>query len=315
MTIRVNGQVIPEKAILTELKRLIDYYSQHMSRAELAARMGELAGKAREHAIGTQLLIEEVKRRHIEVSDADVDAAVRAMAKRAGGEKQMESLLARQGLTTAQFKASVRAGKQLDKLVERIVSVEPECKEEELREFYEQHSENYCTPDKAQLRHILIRPASSSEADKAVARSRLMGIKQQIMEGGDFADLAAAHSECPTGKDAQGNLGWVARNATLPEFDKAVFEDLEIGDISDVIETPLGLHIVEKLDQEDGEPIPFEQARERVRDLLTHERRGRALTQFVAQLRQNACIEDDDQDDPAKWDAILDSFLDDAKGS
>jgi peptidyl-prolyl cis-trans isomerase C len=315
MTIRVNGQLIPEKAIITELKRLIDFYSRHMSRVEIARSMGDLAKRAKDHAIGTQLLIEEVKRRHIEVPEADVVAAVQDMVKRVGGEQPFETLLTQQGLTRAQLVASIRAGKQLDRLVDRVASAEPECTEKEMRDFYEEHPDHYTTPDQAQLRHILIKPATTGEADQKATRSRLAGLKQQLMEGADFGELAAAHSECPSGKEAGGSLGWVARGTTVPEFDKAVFEDVEVGDLSDVIETPLGFHLVEKLEQEEGEPLAFEEAKDRIRDLLKHERRGQALTRFVEKLRKDAVIEEENEDAPGKWDAFLDSFLDGEKGS
>jgi parvulin-like peptidyl-prolyl isomerase len=315
MTIRVNGQVIPEKAIITELKRLIDFYNRHMSRAEIARNMGDLAKRAKDHAVGTQLLIDEVKRRHIEVPEAEVMAAVQDMVKKVGGEQPLESVLARQGMTRQQLVASVRAGKQLDRLVDRVASAEPECTEKELREFFDEHPDHYATPDKAQLRHVLIRPPTSGETDKAATRSRLAGLRQQLVEGGTFSEIASAHSECPSGKEAGGELGWISRGTTVPEFDQAVFEQLEVGDISDVIETPLGFHIVEKLDQEEGEPLTFEEAHDRIRDLLTHERRGRALTRFVEKLREAAVIEEEGEEGPGKWDALLDSFLDGEKDS
>jgi peptidyl-prolyl cis-trans isomerase C len=315
MTIRVNGQLIPEKAIITELKRLIDFYSRHMSRVEIARSMGDLAKRAKDHAIGTQLLIDEVKRRHIEVPEADVVAAVQDMVKRVGGEEPLEKLLTQQGLTRAQLVASIRAGKQLDRLVDRVASAEPECTEKEMRDFYEEHPDHYTTPDQAQLRHILIKPATSSEADKEATRSRLAGLKRQLMEGADFGELASAHSECPSGREAGGSLGWVARGTTVPEFDQAVFEGVEVGDLSEVIETPLGFHLVEKLEQEEGEPLTFEEAKDRIRDLLKHERRGQALTRFVEKLRKDAVIKEENEDAPGKWDAFLDSFLDGEKGS
>lgn len=315
MTIRVNGQLIPEKAIITELKRLIDFYSRHMSRVEIARSMGDLAKRAKDHAIGTQLLIDEVKRRHIEVPEADVVAAVQDMVKRVGGEEPLEKLLTQQGLTRAQLVASIRAGKQLDRLVDRVASAEPECTEKEMRDFYEEHPDHYTTPDQAQLRHILIKPATSSEADKEATRLRLAGLKRQLMEGADFGELAAAHSECPSGREAGGSLGWVARGTTVPEFDQAVFEGVDVGDLSEVIETPLGFHLVEKLEQEEGEPLAFEEAKDRIRDLLKHERRGQALTRFVEKLRKDAVIEEENEDAPGKWDAFLDSFLDGEKGS
>ena len=315
MTLRVNGQVISDKAILAELKRLMEFYGQHMPREELGRHAAELVERAREHAIGTQLLIEEVKRRHIEVPDADVDRALADMIKRVGGEAKLVELLARQGLSHDQFHASIRAGKQLDTLVARITSTVPECAEADLRKYYEDYPERYVAPDQAQIRHILIRPASAAAADKETTRSKLMGLKQQILEGEDFADLAAAHSECPSGKQAGGSLGWIARGATVLEFDQTVFEELEIGEVSDAVETSLGFHLIEMLDKELGEPLPFEEVKDGIRDLLIHERRGKALSDFVARLREKAEIQEDGPVDAKQWESIFDSFLDGQKSN
>ena len=314
MKIKVNGQTISEKAVLAELKRQMDFYSQHMPREELGRHTEELLKRAREHAVGTQLLVEEVRRRNIEVSDADVDAAMSGMATKAGGVDKLKEILARQGLTLGQFQASIRVGKQLDALVARVTSGVPECEEAELRKYYEEHAERYVAPDQAQVRHILIRPDSASEADRATTRAKLMGLKQKILEGEDFAELAALHSECPSGKDVGGSLGMLVRGTIVPELNQAIFDDMELGEISDPVETSLGFHLLELQDKELGEPQMFEEAKASIQDLLHHERKGKALSQFVDQLRAKAVIEDDGVED-AHWEKLFDSFLDGQKGS
>ena len=313
MTVRVNGQVIPEKAVLAELKRLMEFYGQHMPREELGRHVPELVERAKEHAIGTQLLLEEVKKRNIEVSDTEVAGALGDMIKKVGGEDKLTEMLIRQGMTQEQFLASIRVGKQLDALVARITSAAPECSEEDLRKYFEDYSERYLAADRAQVRHILMKPASEGDADKATTRATLMGFKQKVLEGGDFADLAAAHSECPSGKESGGSLGWIARGTTVPEFDQAVFDDLEIGEISDPVETTLGFHVIELSDKEMGDPLPFEEVKEGIRDLLTHERRGKALSEYVAHLRKQAQIEETGGNDTKQWGALFDSFLDGQK--
>jgi parvulin-like peptidyl-prolyl isomerase len=314
MKIRVNGQTISEKAVLAELKRLMDFYSQHMPREELGRHTEELLKRAREHAVGTQLLIEEVKRRKIEIPESEVDVAMAGMATKVGGVPKLKELLAQQGLSLEQFQASIRVGKQLDFLVARVTSGVPECEESELRKYYEEHAERYVAPDQAQVRHILIRPDSESEADRATTRSKLMGLKQKILEGDDFSELAAVHSECPSGKESGGSLGMLVRGTIVPELNQAIFDDMELGEISDVVETSLGFHILELQDKELGEPLSFEEAKASIQELLHHERKGKALSQFVDQLREKAVIEDDGVED-AHWEKLFDSFLDGQKGS
>ena len=219
MTLRVNGQIIPDKAILAELKRLMEFYGQHMPREEVGRHAADLVERAREHAIGTHLLLEEVKRRHVEVPETDVAAALTDMVKRVGGEAKLAEMLSRQGLTHDQFLASIRVGKQLDTLVARVTSTASECTEEDLRKYFEEHAERYVAADQAQVRHILMRPASEAEGDQATTRSTLMGLKQKVLEGEDFGELASAHSECPSGKQSGGSLGWIARGIMVSEFD------------------------------------------------------------------------------------------------
>ncbi len=305
MAIRVNGQKIPEQATLTELRRLIDFYSQHLPREELGRQMETLVKRAKEHAIGTKLLLDEVKRRHVEVPDAEVDASLAAMEKKAGGAPALDELLAKQRIDRDQLRASIRAGKQLDLLIARVTSAEPDPTEQELQAHYDENAERYAAPDQAQVRHILIKPSGNSEQDRATARSRLEALKRQVEEGEDFGSLATAFSECPSGKQSGGNLGWLARGATVEELDRVMF-DMQVGDISDVIETALGLHIIEKLDEELGEPMAFADVRDRIHDLLLHERRGKALTQFVGKLREAAVIEEDDEDESSPdWEQML----------
>jgi peptidyl-prolyl cis-trans isomerase C len=314
MTLKVNGKSIPEAAILNELKRLLDFYSQHLSRAEVGKHADELVEKAREHAVGTQLLIDEVKRRHIEVPEAEVDKGVQGMAQRVGGADQLVVLLTKQGLTMDQFRASVRAGKQLDQLVNRVTSGVQDISEEELRAYYEEHQERYATPDQVQVRHILVKPASDREDDKATTRSLLLSLRHKAMEGEDFSGLAAVHSECPSGKEAGGDLGWIVRGTTLPEFDNIIF-GMDIGEISDVVETSAGFHIVEKTDEAMGEPMTFDQVKERIHELLIHERKGKALSEYVDQLRGKAEIEDVPEGGQDIWERVFDSFLDGQKPS
>jgi parvulin-like peptidyl-prolyl isomerase len=315
VALRVNGQVISEQAILAELKRLLDFYSVHMTREELGRQMETLLQRAREHAIGTSLLIEEVRRRHIAVPDADVEAALQEMVRRAGGEEPFEGVLAKQQLTRDQLRQTIRVGKQLDRLVARVTAGVDECAEEEMRTYFAEHAERYASADQAQVRHILVKPASDRAEDRAAARSRLLALKRQAEEGEDFAELAAACSECPSGRKVGGMLGWISRGSAVPQFDRVIF-DMAVGEISDVIETPLGYHIVEKLDEAAGEPPTFEQVRDRIRELLMHERRGAALSRFVDKLRETAVIEEDDGGvSDRDWARVFDAFLDAAKGN
>ena len=127
---------------------------------------------------------------------------------------------------------------------------------------------------------------------RQAARTKLEAVRQRIEEGANFAEEAAAHSDCPSGKKAGGSLGWFSRGMMVPEFDEAVFS-MEVGQLSAVIETSLGCHLVCKTGQEDGRESSFEDVRDQVRDFLHHAHRGEILAAYVADLREKATIEED----------------------
>ncbi|MCA8922200.1 MAG: peptidylprolyl isomerase [Planctomycetes bacterium] len=86
---------------------------------------------------------------------------------------------------------------------------------------------------RARARHILV----DSEA-------KALQLKQQIEGGADFGELAKQHSSCPSGKKG-GSLGEFGQGAMVPEFDAVVFGDLPIGQVSDVVKTQFGYHLLE----------------------------------------------------------------------
>ena len=107
--------------------------------------------------------------------------------------------------------------------------------------------------------------------------------------GQAFVREAKEHSDCPSGAEG-GSLGWFGRGMMVPEFDKAAFE-MKCGEVSDVIETQFGYHIILKTDEKAGGPQTLVDVADQIRDLLRHQARGRAMDAYVAELREKVKIE------------------------
>lgn len=291
MAIRINGEAIPESAIQYELDRLVRFYSRYMSAQEIRTQMDLLKTKAREQAIGAKLLVNESRRLDIKVPQADVDAKIQTMIQHAGGREAFLALLRKQEITEDIVRDSIEQGRRVDILVERITAGISDPTEEEMRAHFKEHEKEYVKSDRAQVQHILIKPDSDSEADKGTARSRLMEVRRSIEEGANFADQAAAYSECPSGKKTGGSLGWISKGMAAPELDKAIFS-LEIGELSDIVESQLGLHILKKTAQEKGGKADYAEVAESIRDFLRHTKRGVVLADYVAELRKKSVVEE-----------------------
>lgn len=291
MTLYVNGAPIPEEAIQYELDRLVRFYSEHMSASEIRSQMDALKRHAKEQAVGARLLVVEAARLDIQVPGDDVRERLDQMIENAGGRPAFDEILRQQGMTEEAVLQGIEQGRKVDLLVDRITEGTPDPTEDEIRAHFEEHGEEYSRPERVQAQHVLLRPMSDSEEDRNTAKARLLEIRRKVEEGADFAEQAAAHSDCPSGKTAGGALGWLAPGTTVPEFDKVLFS-LGIGDLSDVVETELGFHLIRKIAKEDGGPAEYDEVHEKIRDFLRHARRGEAISAYVRELRDKAVIEE-----------------------
>lgn len=288
-TITINGHTLPSAAIAFEFNRLARFYSEHMPEDQVRQQLPALREKAVEQAIGARLLFEEADRRDIPVTDADVDERLKSMTEEVGGPEALNNLVTKQGLSIDQLRSQIRAGRRVDLLIESIVQEAPEPTEEEVHAHFEEHREEYSRPERVLAQHILVQPADENDAAKQAAREKLEAIRTRVQEGASFDEEAAAHSDCPSGKNG-GSLGWFARGMMVEDFDRAAF-DLPVNELSEIIETSFGFHIIYKTEHEAATSAEFDDARERAADFLRHARRGERLSGFIDTLRAKAKIE------------------------
>jgi parvulin-like peptidyl-prolyl isomerase len=287
--ITVNGHPIPEDAIEFELRRLIQFYAQHMPEEQIRSQLPALRKRAAEQAIGAFLLMDEASKLDIQVSEDEVEARVQAMIDEAGGERRFLEILQKRGTNRVEFTEQMRRGRRVDKLVERVTADVPDPSEDEIRRHFEEHQEEYSKSEQAQAQHILISPRDESADAKQEALGRINTLRKRIEEGADFSELAAAHSECPSGREAGGSLGWFGRGAMVPEFDEAVFSMAD-GDLSQAIETQFGFHLIKRNGYQEASTPDLDDVHDQVLEFLRHVRRGEVLAEHVEELRQKATI-------------------------
>ena len=288
---KLNGREIPRQAIEHELNRLVRFYAQHgVSEARIRAELPLLKRRAEEQAAGTALLFAEAERLDIPVSDDEVEASLRRMTDEAGGPARLRAILEKQGQNVQQLRGEIRRGRRVDKLVEKATADTPDPTDAEAEAFFAAHRDEFGKAEQVRAQHILVTPKGDSPEDDLAAIAKIREIRERLLAGSDFSTEAAAHSDCPSGKQAGGSLGWFSRGMMVKEFDEAAFS-MKVGELSDIVKTQFGYHVIYKNDAQ-PESIPdFSEVRERIKDLLRHQRRGEALAAYVAELREKASIE------------------------
>lgn len=290
--IKVNGMEIPQEAVDFELNRLLQFYAEHgVTEEKMRGEMPALKERAVQQAIGAKLLFDEAKRLDIVVSEDEIDGRVEEMKAQAKGEAPFLEMLKQRGTNIVEFRNQLKLGRRVDKLVEKVTSAEKaQPSEEEIAAHFEGHSDAYAKGVQVRAQHILISAQSESPDDKLEAISKISEIRKRLEAGADFSSEAAAHSDCPSGKQAGGSLGWFGRGMMVKAFDDSAF-DLPVGGLSEIIETQFGYHLIYKNDEE-PETIPtLDDVYDQIKDFLLHAKRGDALTAFVDELREHAKIE------------------------
>ena len=287
----VNGVEISEQAVSFELDRLVRFYATHgMSMDEVKANLPKLEEKALEQAIGAKLLLDRAAELDLPVSAADIDGEVQKVVMQVGGEENYKKALAAQGITEEIFRKELEKGARVNKLVEQACSETPEPTEDDITSFFEAHKAEYVTPPQVLCQHILVKAEEDALPEiKSAAFEKIRSIRERIVAGGDFSEEAKKNSDCPSGAEG-GSLGWFAPGMMVPEFDAAAF-GMKKGEVSDIVTTQFGYHIIYKADERGGVEQTLVDVHDQIRDLLRHEARGRAMDAFVAELREKAEIE------------------------
>ena len=287
----VNGYQIGEEAVSFEFDRLVKFYMSHgMTAQEIQNNKEKLQEKALEQAIGSFLLLEQARKLDLPVTASDVDAEVAKVVTQVGGEENFKKALDAQKLSIADFRREIEKGVRVNMLVQQACAHVSDPSEEEVEAFYKAHKDEYKAPHQVLCQHILVKSAEGDLPEvKSAAFEKIRSIRERIVNGGDFAEEAKEHSDCPSGKEG-GSLGWFGRGMMVPEFVKAAF-DMKKGEISDIITTQFGYHIIYKADERGGEEQTLVDVHDQIKDLLRHNARGKAMDEYVKDLREKATIE------------------------
>ncbi len=293
----VNGEPISQEAVQFELDRLVKFYATHgMSQAEIKSNLEKLVEKAQEQAIGAKLLLARAEQLDLPVPDSAIDAQVEQVIHQVGGRENFVKALAAQKLSEDAFRKELAKGCRVDMLVQQACSGVAEPTEQEVAEYYSAHQADYVAQPQVLAQHILVKTEGMDAADKVQALDKIKAILARIVAAGGTGEVGQAfcaeareHSDCPSGAQG-GSLGWFGPGMMVPEFDKAAFS-MKCGEVSDVIETQFGYHIILKTDEKPGGQQTLVDVADMIRDRLRHEARGRATEAFVAELREKAKIE------------------------
>lgn len=241
--------------------------------------------------VGTELLRQASSARGYSPSETELDAQVETFRARFPDEAQFTQGLTSQGLTIEKLREMMARDLAVEKLVKTEMVPRVTVSEEKKKAFYAENSEQMTRPEQAKVSHILIKvDAGASTEVRTEAQEKAQDLHRRLEAGEDFAALARENSDDPGSKANGGDLSWVSRGQTVPAFETAAFA-LKAGEMSDVVETQFGFHIIKLAELRPSEVMPYEEVQDRIGEFLNQQGLQEAIQGEVETLKAKAEVE------------------------
>ena len=281
---RVNGQEVKK----TDFDMLVK--DMELGQGPIPAeRRDEVLRATLDRLITYNLLSQEAKARNVTCTDAEIDQRLKEMQGQFPNEEAFKKALAERNMSVERLKSDTRNDLVISKMMDSEVSAPPTATDADARVLREEPRQVQAGGT-VRASHILIRvDEKADEAAKKKARAQIDTLLKRAKAGEDFAALAKANSQ--DGSASQGgDLNYFARGQMVPQFDQAAFA-LKTGDVSNVVTTQFGYHIIKVTDHKQESTVPLEQVNDRVKQFLTGQKKQEKADQFIAGLKQKAKIE------------------------
>ena len=217
---------------------------------------------------------------HLDVSPKELDIAMRDIGKN-HSEPGFDYLFLKQAISFEAWKERLRTRLLVEKVIRKELLKEVSPTPQEIRDYYDKHWKEGNQGEEIRARHILL---PSKEKAKHVLR--------RLESGDEFAAIAREHSVAPEAQEG-GDLGYVVRGQLPESLEKPLF-DLELGDVTSVIKTPYGFHILQAVEKRKASKPKIEECIEEIRDRIQKERLEAAYAPWLADLRSRYRIEIND---------------------
>ena len=297
VAVTVNGTEITE-SMVTELigpqLDRIDQQGANLPPSVAEQYKKQLREQALEQLIRRRLLDEKIEDANIAITEEEImNQLIEIASAQKMSLEDFKNTMEQYGRNFEEVKEDVHKALSRNKFMEAQWAGKIDVTEEEAKKYYDENKKRFDVPEQVRASHILVQyelgqPGADPNEAKAKAKAKAQELLQQIKDGADFAELAKAHSACPSAPKG-GDLGFFSKGDTTPQFEKAAFE-LKIDQISDIVETEYGCHIIKVTDHKDASVVSFDQAKDDIIKQLTEKKQSEFAEKYISSLKTQANI-------------------------
>jgi peptidyl-prolyl cis-trans isomerase C len=284
---RVNGSAI-NALELTRARKIM--LSGQRGITPSADQQKEADKQALSQLVSAELLYQAGQKLEIKDIEKQVDDKLAQGKSKFANEEDFAKALKDLDMGEKELRDYTRRDLIISNFIEKSIAPKVAVSEEDAKKFYDQNADKFTKPESIKVSHILIGvDAKAKDDEKKAAREKAEKLRKELAGGADFAALAKANSTCPSSQQG-GDLGYFGKGQMVPAFEKAAFA-LKPGEVSDVVETQFGFHIIKMTGQKPAEKVEFKEVRQRIEDYLKNQKIGAAVNDYLVETRKTAKIE------------------------
>ncbi len=284
----VNGSVINRKELDEEVMR----ERQMMMRRGMPPTMvpPQLETQALETIINREILFQESKKKKVAAEDAAITEEFQKVKKSFPSEELFTQALTEAGITHDTLKEKIREQLMVRKFIKTEFEDKITVSEKQVKDFYDGNPKLFEKPERVKASHILVKVAPGApDADKDAARKKIEDVQKRLKNKEDFATIAKEVSQCGTASRG-GDLGYFERGQMVPPFEKTAFA-LSPGELSGIVETQFGYHVIKVFDKQKGGATPLEESKDDITNHLKQKQMDEDIQAYLENAKKAAKIE------------------------
>lgn len=291
VVVEVNGRQLTREGLESQIDRFMA--SQNLGNLPpqaLEQARGYLAGQVVQRFVTESVLLQEAERQKIKVEEAELAKTLDEIKAGLPEGVTLGQALARFGATEQSLRSEIEQDLKIRALVDRQISSNAvEVTQAEVEAFYREQPQFFEVPENVRVRHILVECATNaSETVVAEKKAKAEGLRKQLLEGTNFAELAASSSDCPS-RQKGGDLGTLTRGQVVKEFEDAAFVQAT-NEIGPVVKTRFGYHIIQVMEHNQASKRRLDEVREQITSYLTNRKQQELLAAYIGQLKAKVKI-------------------------
>ena len=290
MHLIINGEQVHPALIEQEVEAMRPHYQDAFRDQSADEQEKQLHNWAKENVIEKVLLRQEALRDPQPVDPAKIQSEYDSLLKEQGGQ---EAFLKANNLSEQDIekvKKDIEGQIRMQRLAGSISKEAGLCSEAEAKAHYMKNVNKFLVPEQVHAAHIVVH--TDAQTSVMQAKVKIMEIEQELSNGRSFEELADETSDCPGNG---GDLGYFPRGHMVQNFEDVVFS-MQPNQISAVFQTEFGFHIAKVIDKRPERLAPFEQVKNQLIEQLTKEKQGKALEDYLDELKAKADIREIEDD-------------------